>query len=222
VFSPRLTGLVEAHVRRLEALRRAGIVERVEEGVWRVPADLPARGLDYDVRKADGPTIQVRSHLPLKEQVRALGATWLDYQLIRSESANSNHGFGGEVRQALTDRRAFLVEAGFAERRGQRVVLMRDLLATLRSREVATAATAVHAETGLAYRSIKDGQWVSGVFRRSIQLTSGRFAMLDDGTGFSLVPWKPVLEYREGQQLTAVVRGTFVSWDVGRRRGMSP
>ena len=34
-----LTPVVDAHVRRLEALRRAGIVERVTEGVWRVPAD---------------------------------------------------------------------------------------------------------------------------------------------------------------------------------------
>ena len=33
--------VVEAHERRLEALRRAGIVERIEAGVWRVPADLP-------------------------------------------------------------------------------------------------------------------------------------------------------------------------------------
>jgi hypothetical protein len=37
-------GFVEAHVRRLEALRRARIVERITEGVWKVPDDLPERG----------------------------------------------------------------------------------------------------------------------------------------------------------------------------------
>ena len=37
-------GFVEAHVRRLEALRRAGIVERLDEGVWTVPPDLADRG----------------------------------------------------------------------------------------------------------------------------------------------------------------------------------
>jgi type IV secretory pathway VirD2 relaxase len=35
--------VVAAHVRRLEALRRAGIVERVAEGLWKVPDDLPER-----------------------------------------------------------------------------------------------------------------------------------------------------------------------------------
>jgi hypothetical protein len=36
--------VVAAHVRRLEALRRAGIVERVAEGLWKVPDDLAERG----------------------------------------------------------------------------------------------------------------------------------------------------------------------------------
>jgi hypothetical protein len=60
---------------------------------------------------------------------------------------------------------------------------------------------------------------VTGVYRRSVQLASGRFAMLDDGIGFSLVPWKPVIEQRLGQTLTAVTRGGGVSWTFGRQRG---
>lgn len=38
-------------------------------------------------------------------------------------------------------------------------------------------------------------------------LASGHYAMLDDGMGFSLVPWKPVIEQRLGQWLAATVRG---------------
>jgi len=34
-------------------------------------------------------------------------------------------------------------------------------------------------------------------------LASGRYAMLDDGMGFSLVPWKPVIEQRLRQQYRA-------------------
>ncbi|MBW4053608.1 MAG: DUF3363 domain-containing protein, partial [Proteobacteria bacterium] len=52
--------LVEAHVRRLEALRRAGIVERLEEGVWRVPQDLVDRGRAYDTRRSPGVRVEVR------------------------------------------------------------------------------------------------------------------------------------------------------------------
>lgn len=45
--------------------------------------------------------------------------------------------------------------------------------------------------------------------------------MLDDGMDFHLVPWKPVIEQRLGQQLSAVVWGASVSWQLGRQRGMS-
>ncbi|WP_082890379.1 DUF3363 domain-containing protein [Halotalea alkalilenta] len=40
-----------------------------------------------------------------------------------------------------------------------------------------------------------------------------------NGIGFSLVPWRPVIEQRLGQQLTATARGADVSWEVGRQRG---
>lgn len=43
-------------------------------------------------------------------------------------------------------------------------------------------------------------------------LASGRYAVLDDGKGFSLVPWKPIIESRLGQQITATLYGGGVSW----------
>jgi len=73
----------------------------------------------------------------------------------------------------------------------------------------------------LAHRPVADGQRVAGIYRRSVMLASGRYAMLDDGMGFSLVPWKPVIEQRLGQQIAAKVRGGGVSWEVGRQRGPS-
>ncbi len=45
--------------------------------------------------------------------------------------------------------------------------------------------------------------------------------MLDDGMGFSLVPWKPVIEQRLGQQIATTMRDGVASWDMGRGRGMS-
>jgi hypothetical protein len=60
---------------------------------------------------------------------------------------------------------------------------------------------------------------VTGTYRRDVQLASGRFAMLDDGIGFSLVPWRPVVEQRLGQQVSAIIRGSSVTWELGRQRG---
>ena len=42
--------------------------------------------------------------------------------------------------------------------------------------------------------------------------------MLDDGLGFSLVPWQPIIEKRLGQSMAAIVRGDHVSWHFGRQR----
>ena len=99
------------------------------------------------------------------------------------------------------------------------MVLARNLLATLRSRELAMAAQDLAAETGMEHRPVVDGQRVAGIYRRSVMLASGRYVMLDDGMGFSLVPWKPVIGQRLGQQLAATARGGFVPWELGRQHG---
>lgn len=211
--------VVLAHVRRLEALRRAGIVERLAEGVWRVPADLPDQGRRYDAQRLGGGMgVDLRSHLPIERQARVLGATWLDQQLIRGGKDLSEGGFGGEVRKALQRRADFLVEEGLAEQDGPRVILARNLLATLLARELEQAAKTIAAETKLAYRLLMDGDRMSGIYRRSVQLVSGRFAILEDGMGFCLVPWKPVIEPRLGRQIEVKADGAGVSWDISTAR----
>ena len=213
--------VVAAHVRRLEALRRAGIVERVAEGLWKVPADLAERGRQYDAQRLGGVAVELKSHLTIERQARVIGATWLDQQLIGGGKGLGDLGFGSEVKNALQQRADFLEEQGLAQRRGQRVILARNLLATLRNRELTQAAKDITAETELEHRPMADGQRVAGIYRRSVMLVSGRYAMLDDGKVFSLVPWKPVIEQRLGQQLSAIVRGGGVSWEIGRRPGLS-
>lgn len=213
--------VVAAHVRRLEALRRAGIVERVADGLWKVPDDLAERGRQYGAQRLGGVAVELKSHLPIERQARVIGATWLDQQLIDGGRGLGDLGFGGDAKQAMQQRADFLEEQGLAQRRGQRVILARNLLGTLRNRELAQAAKDIGAETGLEHRPITDGQRVAGIYRRSVMLASGRYAMLDDGMGFSLVPWRPVMDQRLGQQIAATVRGGRVSWEIGRQRGHS-
>ncbi len=212
---------VEAHVRRLEALRREGIVERINAGLWRVPPDFLERAGAYEAARGAGLVVTLRSHLSLGEQVRATGASWLDRSLLGTELAPAASGFGAEVRSALAARQEMLIDEGLASRRAQRVILAKDLLATLRDREVAKVAAGLTAETGLVHRPVHDGASVRGVYRRSVLLASGRFALLDDGIGFSLVPWNPVIEPKLGRSISGVVRGGAVSWDLSRSRGRS-
>lgn len=212
---------VAGHVRRLEALRRGGLVERVAEGVWRVPADLPERGRQRDMQRLAGASVTLHSHLPIGRQARAIGATWLDRQLIGGAIGVADVGFGEELREALRQRVDFLVEQGLAERRGARVILARNLLGSLRQRDLDAAARAIAGRTALSYRPSVDGERVSGVYRRDVLLVSGRFAMLDDGLTFALVPWKPVIEPRQGQHMSAIVRGSSATWEFGRLRGIA-
>ncbi|WP_454902907.1 DUF3363 domain-containing protein [Variovorax gossypii] len=211
---------VVAHVRRLETLRRAGVVERIADGVWKIPNDLRQRAQQHDARKTAGRVIELRSHLPIEQQVRANGATWLDRNLLVDDGV-ANQGFGAQVSDAMQSRVDFLAEQGLAERRGQRVVLARNLLVTLRDRELTIAGKLLQDQTARAYRPLQDGQQASGVYSRSIQLTSGRFALLDDGLGFSLVPWRPIVERRLGHQVSATIRGQSVNWQLERGRHIS-
>lgn len=52
-------------------------------------------------------------------------------------------------------------------------------------------------------------------------LSSGRFAMIDDGLGFQLVPWRPALDRHINEHVAGVVLpGGRVDWSLGRKRGL--
>ena len=212
---------VEVHVRRLEALRRKGIVDRVADGVWVVPPDFLQRIRQQDAQKGAVHAVELRSHLPLEQQIRAVGSTWLDRGLVVSGLLQPTaQGFGAQVREAMSRRVDFLVGERLAERQGQRVVLARNLLATLRDRELAVVGQRLQQETGKTWRPVRDGETISGIYRQSVQLASGRFAVLDDGMGFSLLPWRSVIEPQLGKQLRVVSKVGVVSWNFERWRGL--
>jgi len=164
-------------------------------------------------------SLTVRSDLSIEAQVSANGATWLDRQLLTAQPLGS--GFGAEVRDAMQRRIDHLAGEGLARRQGQRVIFARDLLDTLRRRELEAATARLAVTTGLHYRPSAEGEHVAGVYRQRVTLASGRFAMIDDGLGFQLVPWRPALEQRLRQQVSGVMaRSGRVEWMLGRTRGL--
>jgi type IV secretory pathway VirD2 relaxase len=179
VVENRPDDIVARHVRRLEALRRAGVVERLAEGVWRVPEDLVERGRTYDARPLGEASVHLRSHLPIDRQVTALGATWLDEQSINGQASRDGAGFPGDVMRAVAARKEFLVENGLGRQEGQRFVPVKNLLETLRAHELDLAGAELAAKHNRAYRPCPKEGRISGVYRRSVALASGRFAMLD-------------------------------------------
>jgi len=166
--------------------------------------------------------LAVRSDLDIHSQVNAAGATWLDRQAVAREPiALSEGGFGAEVQRALEQRAEHLIGEGLAERQGGRVVFVRRLLNTLRDREVSALGEKLAAETGLPFNHADGGEYVAGSYRQRFTLASGRFAMIDDGLGFQLVPWSPSLEKQIGRHVSGVARDDGgVDWDFGRKRGI--
>ena len=215
---------VRSHVRRLEALRRAGHAERIDADHWRVPADLIDRGQAYDLaRDRANIRISILSPVGLDSQIGHDGATWLDRELASPSRATlANSGFGREVSEAMEGRRQSLVNMGHAVRlEGGRLRVSKDFIANLERAEVNRVGKAMAAERGLKFTTAKTGEYVSGTLVGSTQLASGRFAMIDDGIGFQLVPWQPVLDKQIGQHIAGVMRNAGgIEWSFGRKRGL--
>jgi type IV secretory pathway VirD2 relaxase len=214
---------VRSHVRRLEALRRAGHVERLDEDRWKVPDDIVERGQTYDrMRGGEGPRIKMLSLEKLQQQIGAEAATWLDRELTAREPlVVADSGFGRDVRNALQRRTEHLVKMGYAIVRNGSVQIPAHTIASLEQREVDRVGRQMAAERGLTFTPSKAGEYVSGRLTGVASLSSGRFAMMEDGLGFRLVPWQPILENRVGQFMTGIQRDSGgIDWEFGKRRGL--
>jgi len=72
----------------------------------------------------------------------------------------------------------------------------------------------------MPFGAASDGETVSGTFTGTMQLSSGKFAIVEKSHEFTLVPWRPVIEDRLGREVMGVVQGGSVSWQLGRKRGL--
>ncbi len=220
-------GHIEAHVRRLEALRRAGIVVRLDADHWRIPSDFLEKVAAYDEREGRQVVVEVHSAVPLDHQINAEAATWLDRQLVgRHRVETAPMGFGHKVETALLRRNEQLIAQGLAQRTEDGAIHYRpDLLAALQRRELDRTGERLAAKQtdGTIYVPVRDGSTVTGIYRRSIMLVSGKVAVIQRDDHFTLVSWRPILERHRGREVVGIVRGMGVSWQLGlqRNRGLS-
>ncbi|HEY5239398.1 MAG TPA: DUF3363 domain-containing protein, partial [Rhizomicrobium sp.] len=155
----------------------------------------------------------------IEGQTHADGATWLDRSLVSSANEYSaGSQFGRDVRAALAQRQQWLIAEGLASLRDGVFVARPDMLETLRRRELARVAGQLSKELGLSYSEARQGQRLEGIYKRSVDLASGKFALIEKSREFTLVPWRDVLERHIGQSVSGVMRGDVISWTIGRQR----
>jgi hypothetical protein len=211
-----------AHIRRLEALRRAGVsVERQADGTWTIPPDHLQQAERYERMQARSRPVQVEtlSPLPLERQVGTEGATWLDRELTNPSGFDiRGGGFGHDVQEALNRRRQWLIAQGFAQEDNGRTIYPTGMMSELQRRELAKEGAKFARERGLPYAETSKGDHVFGVYRKRVDLASGRFALIENSREFTLVPWRPVIEDSIGREVSGIMRGDTISWTLGRQR----
>ncbi|UYY57020.1 relaxase/mobilization nuclease RlxS [Sphingomonas sp. S2-65] len=213
----------QAHVRRLEAMRRAGVVERLEDVSWIIADDHLDRVVADQLRQLrDRPVlIEMLSSLPLEQLTSADSPTWLDKTITGGEPlVIRDAGFGRELRDALAARRQWLVEQGLADADiGDGVRLRRNALALLQRRELLRLAGEVGEQLGKTFVESAHGTRIEGRLTRRVETASGRFALVERSREFTLVPWRPVLERQLGKPVSGIMRSDGVNWQFGRSRG---
>lgn len=203
----------QAHVRRLEAFRRAGLVERMQDGSWTIPDDYLERAAEFEAGRAGGVSLKTLSWLKLEEQVTHQGVTWLDEE----------HGekVGARLHSARQARIAWLREQGLLAPDTDR--LDAEARNRLRQSERAAVAARIAKQSGRQQVELQTGDTITGNYERAINLGSERVAVIGNAKEFALVPWRPEIERHRGRELVATRTAQGVSWTIGvsRQRGLS-
>ena len=212
---------VQAHVRRLEALRRHNAVVRQEDRSWRILHDYLDRATSYERTMADKRPADITRHSNsrLSQMKTAMGATWLNEHLRDFDDESEARGFGSEVETARAVRRNFLMKQGFIEKEQRR--LTQSTLDALQARDLKDAADTLAVELGKDYKPAPTKGRIEGIYVRDIERPSGRFALIERARDFSMVPWRDVLERNRGKVVSGLIRPDGVSWHLTKGRGIS-
>jgi hypothetical protein len=213
---------IERHVRRLEAMGRAGACRPLGAGRFGIPETYAETALRIDQARSDGARValDVLDDRPLTVQVEARGRTWLDQTLVRGRDLPlSAGGLGARVADAQVERASRLAALGLGS--GDPPRLSADDLMTLRTQEV----QAVFERLGFPGRSValaKEGQKFSGVYLSRVHAGGQAFAVVEGKAGVILAPLRGALEACRGQAITGILQGGAVDFTFGLQAARGP
>ena len=205
-----------AHKRRLEALRRAGIVQRLASGDWKIGEDYLARAAAYEQARGGARDIFLRSRAGPDALVEADALTWLD-EVDPERLAET--GFGGEVRRARLERMTVLRSRGLLAE--QETALSAQAREQLKANELAGLAAAEARASGRTFQALEHGGTFSGRFEKIIDTHQGRMALVGQEGAFTLVRMRTGMGAGLGRDISLTRKSTGIDWMMGRERGPS-
>jgi type IV secretory pathway VirD2 relaxase len=215
----------ETHMRRLEAIRRTTEgVTREPDGRFQIGADYLDKALAYEVQQSRTSPMKVEtlSDKSLTAQTHFAGITWLDRELTSGGvDGYATAGFGQEARTAMRARLQWLVEEGLAaEMPNGKATFQTGHLKALHAREMAATGDQISKELGLPYAPAQTGELVEGTLRKGVVLGGGKYAVVERGRDFTLVPWRPVLERHIDKTVSGLMREGGINWTIGKTPGL--
>lgn len=205
-----------AHKRRLETLRRAGIVSRMPDGAWRIDDDFLEKAATFESARTGRVSVRVQSWISIDAQINAHAETWLD----RAQSEGVSF-VDSRFSDARKQRQMFLRREGILNGESDRLSM--DARKNLRLTELTKAGEAEIQRSSREYKTLATGEDFKGTFERTLDLAQGRMAIIGNQKAFALVPWRPDLEQRRGRSLQFEMRARGIEWTMpgARRRGLS-
>ncbi len=211
---------IQAHIRRLESMRRSGHAERNKDGTWQVPKDYLKRASVFERENSAGKPVQIilNSRLSLNKATEAIGRTWVDEELASTNGALSREGFGIDVEKAKRDRMAFLRSQQLLSKSG---AVTKDTLSQLESLDLKAAAEALRKEIAKPYVGAPRKGSLSGVFRKTVERPSGKYAVIESSKEFTLVPWRETMDRNLGRAIKGTIGRQTISWALTKGREIS-
>ncbi len=213
---------IQMHVRRLDALHRAGIVDRDGNEVFHLPRDYEAQVLAREGRGGrESARVTLLDPNPLETQARHHGPAWLDRMVVEDKSQLAQEGFGEEARAACKEREATLKSLGLGYDAPDGFTIVADAQHRLRTMERDDLRQTIECETGCIPHFARDGDSVEGLFVRRIHTHERSYALIVHDRTATLAPWHPEMDralnqFVSGQVDWGQVNGRAFDFNFGR------
>ena len=210
---------IEMHERRLEALRRDGVVSRERDGTFYLPHDYPTQ---VAMREGRGGRESARVTLidphALDRQAEYPGPTWLDRMADGREDKSQmrGEGFGAEIGKAWKQREATLEKLGLGERGPDGFQAMPGWRDSLTSLEQDALRDRIERDTARVARFAREGERVHGLYTGRIHLAEQSFALIEHDRTATLTPWRPAMDRALNQVVAGQVKGMSFDFKYGR------